>query len=355
MKPLLLLALVALGSACSSQGMLGDDIEVEVETSAIDPEALSDDGDAQADIVPGETVKKQASRRTESVFDQESIPSAPTAERASGLAMVRAPELRTQPFTHQGALLNAYYFVRGEGSWVDLAQRIYQDPGVAEDLKAWNPRTRITTGAVVYYRSAVRPSDDLVMKSFSEDFGFMPESYTVQKGDTISKIAQARLGSVHSWREIAAANAGVTNINAIAPGMTLAIPPMDVDNAGILRQMAAVQLQEQRRANAVAEENARRSAPQVDSQSAGARSIASNSEPSAAVAGTQSQGGNPEDSGSDSYSSAAPGGLRMPAALQGAVDRVVAASEGLPVPPQVVVGALAVLIGGAFLLRRRTG
>jgi hypothetical protein len=51
---------------------------------------------------------------------------------------------------------------------------------------------------------------------------------TVQRGDTLSKIAQRTYGDPNRWREIAQAN-GIRDPNKIGVGMTLDLPGMDTD------------------------------------------------------------------------------------------------------------------------------
>lgn len=48
-------------------------------------------------------------------------------------------------------------------------------------------------------------------------------TYTVQKGDTLIKIARTQLGDEHKWKQIAAANPGV-NANAIKVGQKINLP-----------------------------------------------------------------------------------------------------------------------------------
>lgn len=48
-------------------------------------------------------------------------------------------------------------------------------------------------------------------------------SYTVQKGDTLYKIAREKLGDVKQWKAIAAANPGL-NPNALKAGQKITLP-----------------------------------------------------------------------------------------------------------------------------------
>lgn len=60
----------------------------------------------------------------------------------------------------------------------------------------------------------------------SQPAGGDGESYTVQKGDTLSKIAKHHLGDANAWRKIYDANKSVIgdNPDKIFPGQKLKIP-----------------------------------------------------------------------------------------------------------------------------------
>jgi len=51
----------------------------------------------------------------------------------------------------------------------------------------------------------------------------MSSSYTIQKGDTLWKIAEAQYGNGQRWQDIAAANPGI-NPKKLAVGQTLTLP-----------------------------------------------------------------------------------------------------------------------------------
>ena len=51
-----------------------------------------------------------------------------------------------------------------------------------------------------------------------------PRTRVVQRGDTLSAIAQQEYGNAGRWRQIAAAN-GIANPRALEPGTVLSIPP----------------------------------------------------------------------------------------------------------------------------------
>ena len=53
-----------------------------------------------------------------------------------------------------------------------------------------------------------------------------PDTYVVQEGDSLSKIAKRVYGNANSWRKIFEANRdSIENPDLIYPGQTLKIPP----------------------------------------------------------------------------------------------------------------------------------
>ena len=67
--------------------------------------------------------------------------------------------------------------------------------------------------------------------------GLPPESrtYTVEKGDTLSHIAQAHYGKASKWRAIFDANRDILDDpDKIRPGQVLTIPAIDLDGDGDL-------------------------------------------------------------------------------------------------------------------------
>lgn len=54
-----------------------------------------------------------------------------------------------------------------------------------------------------------------------------PETYTVQKGDSLSKIAKQQYGDAKKWKAIFEANRDqITNPDLIHPGQVLKIPSL---------------------------------------------------------------------------------------------------------------------------------
>ncbi|MBU6376012.1 MAG: LysM peptidoglycan-binding domain-containing protein [Bdellovibrionales bacterium] len=319
------------------------------ETTEIKPElpqkqaslstSVQDANTVPVEAVPPVVAQRQEEKKAARVARKAAAVPAPVAKtQTPAHDAMKVEAIQKLPFERNGALMNAFYFVRGEGSWVDLAQKIYRDPARSEDLKLWNPEAQITTGTVVYYSSPVRVGQNQgEMKPFYEDFGATAESYTVQKGDTIAKLAQVKLGSPHSRVEIVSANPGI-DFRKLAPGTTILIPPAQVDNAKIFERLAQEQLELQRKKRE-AEEAARMAEA---AQAAKAAQASSQSQPQAAVA-SSTEGRTETDP------------KRTPAAWENGTSGKVleTLSAALPFPPHFLGAGLLVFMGVAFLLRRR--
>ncbi len=220
--------------------------------------------------------------------------------RASSVPVV----VRTKPFESGGSILNGFYFTRAEDqSWVDLAQKLYGDPAKAEDLKLWNGASALRPGALIYYSSPFRLQDLEQMKSFSQDYGMGTEGYAIQRGDTLSRIAASRYGGAQSWKEIAAENPELRNPDRIDPGMRIQLPPVRIATLSLLEKAAMA--------------SSRKPDPEPVPQ---------------------------------------PVSMPKPAApveVERVPSNVAPEMERLRLSPEVLTGALAVLLIGAFLLRRR--
>ncbi len=223
--------------------------------------------------------------------------------------------VRERPFQSSGSWMNGFYFTRSDdASWVDLAQKLYGTPSRSEDLKLWNGGAKIEPGTLVYYNSPVRPQDSASMKSFAQDFGTGTEGYAIRRGDTLSRIAAIRYGGAASWKEIVAENPELRNPDQIDPGMRIQLPPARISTSVVLEKLAM--------------EGGVSNRPQ--------RQVAANSAPVA-----QSQ---PEHSPAEPVR--VPSSTRQP-------DGISALAEGIPLSPWVLAGALATLLLGAFLMKRR--
>ena len=57
-------------------------------------------------------------------------------------------------------------------------------------------------------------------------------TYTIEKGDTLSKIAKEQLGSANAWKRIFEANRDVLDDpDRIFPGQVIKLPPADTDTS----------------------------------------------------------------------------------------------------------------------------
>lgn len=150
----------------------------------------------------------------------------------------KAPELVKAPFEAEGFWMNAFYFVRSRSeNWISISEKLYGRADRADMLRKWNPGKRLHIGQVVYYNSPSRPDDAETIKVFAEDFGAQLEEITVQKGDTLSKLGEARYGNIRSWKELAAMNPDIPNPDVIEVGQKIRLQPKDVDTKAVLQQI----------------------------------------------------------------------------------------------------------------------
>ena len=57
-------------------------------------------------------------------------------------------------------------------------------------------------------------------------------TYTVEKGDSLSKIAKEQLGNANAWKQIFEANRDVLDDpDRIFPGQVIKLPPSDTDTS----------------------------------------------------------------------------------------------------------------------------
>lgn len=224
--------------------------------------------------------------------------------------------VRSKPFESGGSILNGFYFTRADdSSWVDLSQKLYGTPARTEDLKTWNGGSVLKPGTLIYYSSPFRPQDSESMRSFAQEYGGGTEGYAIRRGDTLSRIAAVRYGGSQSWKEIAAENPEIKNPDQIDPGMRIQLPPVKISTVAALEKVS-----EKPVTAPPAEAPVVASAPVTPPTPASASSVSAPVRmPSSAA---------PEDSGNF--------------------------TEGLRLSPEVLAGALVVLLLGALLLRRRS-
>jgi hypothetical protein len=139
----------------------------------------------------------------------------------------RVPKIPGQAITKKGTTLNRFYFTRRGDTPAKVSELIYGDTQNAKSLSRWNPG-KWAAGSLIFYASPVDPNDK-EMHSFYKERNVTSEDYTVGRGDWLSKIADRKLGSSHSWKEIAVIN-GMTNPNSLEVGQKIAIYPQDLSS-----------------------------------------------------------------------------------------------------------------------------
>ncbi len=83
-------------------------------------------------------------------------------------------------------------------------------------------------------KEVVKPDFSNVQGGFSTDAEVVGErTYTIEKGDTLSAVAQRFYGKAKYWRQIFEANRDtIDNPDRIFPGQTIKLPAIDVDGDG---------------------------------------------------------------------------------------------------------------------------
>jgi hypothetical protein len=147
----------------------------------------------------------------------------------------RVPKIPQNAVTRKGDKLNRFYFVRQGDTPQSLSQLFYGSEDHASHLKKWNGGSW-TAGRIVYYSSPIEATDSQ-MHSFYQERNVTPEEYTVERGDWLSKVAQKKLGSHGSWKEIAVIN-DMSKPDALEVGQKLAMYPKDLSGFGGAPQVA---------------------------------------------------------------------------------------------------------------------
>ena len=137
-------------------------------------------------------------------------------------------EIPDQAVQKKGSLLNRYYILRKGDTPRSVSELIYGDKSHAKNLVRWASGTSWKVGSVIYYSSPVQ-ADDSNMSSFYAEKNIQPETYTIQKGDTLSKLALHKYGNKKSWKEIAIVNSLHSN-KTPAEGETLKMYPAVLTN-----------------------------------------------------------------------------------------------------------------------------
>lgn len=135
------------------------------------------------------------------------------------------PTIPATAITKGNASLNRFYFLRKGDTPASVAKLLYGNAVRAKDLREWNSGTW-RPGKGVYYASPFQP-DDTEMRSFYQERQVPADTYTVKRGEWLSKIATQKLGHPASWKEIAIVN-GLSGANDIKRNKRLAIYPRNL-------------------------------------------------------------------------------------------------------------------------------
>ncbi len=129
-----------------------------------------------------------------------------TGGASKGLVSVK--KMKTVPYSKNGVLVNAIYFVRESDTLRTIADRIYGQ-GSAVDFTMVNPHLRkgaLKVGQKVYYNSPARAQDRSRLLTYYEDARMPVQIYSAQKGENIRTVSKKLLGHNRSWMEVWATN-----------------------------------------------------------------------------------------------------------------------------------------------------
>jgi len=142
-----------------------------------------------------------------------------------GGGTARVPKIPGAALQKKGALLNRFYFVREGDTPESVSTLIYGSGDRGKDLVKWNGGGW-RAGKLVYYASPLQ-AEDTEMRSFYQERNVPPEEYSIQAGDSLFKVAKAKLGNNGSWKEIAVIN-GFSKVEKLEPGTRIALYPADL-------------------------------------------------------------------------------------------------------------------------------
>lgn len=190
---------------------------IEDVTIATNEQALvEDDSLGDADMFNTDTSERGAA---ELLADNVSIDvdysnaSAPAVMR--GLVSVK--KMKTVPYSKNGILVNAIYFVRSGDTLASIGDRIYGG-GSAVDFRIVNPHLKsgaLKVGQKIYYNSPSRGQDRSRLLTYYEDVRMPAQTYSAAEGENIRKLSKTLLGHSRSWMEIWATNQQIESKGAL--------------------------------------------------------------------------------------------------------------------------------------------
>lgn len=133
---------------------------------------------------------------------------ASTVASNSEKTYIPVKKMQTVPYSKNGVLVNAIYFVRSGDSLADIGSKIYGN-GSAVDFRIVNPHLRpgaLKVGQKVYYNSPNRSQDRSRLLTYYEDVRMPAQTYSASAGENIRKISENLLGHPRSWMEVWASN-----------------------------------------------------------------------------------------------------------------------------------------------------
>ena len=175
---------------------------------AANDQTFSPDADASADSTPTPDTETAAS---EPPPPEPAVPE-PAAMGSiddSKPAQASLQKIKSQPYKQGKTLVNAIYIARKGDTPETISQKVFGTDGKVKELchvNSYNCSRPTKVGDKFYYNSPQRPNDETVMKTFYEDAGIQPQTYTAQAGDDIRKVGKELLGDSRSWMEIWATN-----------------------------------------------------------------------------------------------------------------------------------------------------
>lgn len=131
-----------------------------------------------------------------------------TASTKPAASFVPVKKMKTVPYTKNGVLVNAIYFVRPGDTLSSIGNKIYGS-GSAVDLRLVNPHLKagaLRVGQKVYYNSPRRSQDQSRILTYYEDSNVPQQIYNASQGENIRTISKNLLGHERSWMEVWASN-----------------------------------------------------------------------------------------------------------------------------------------------------
>lgn len=122
--------------------------------------------------------------------------------------LVSVKKMQTVPYSKNGVLVNAVYFVRSGDSLRSIGDKVYGS-GSGVDFRIVNPHLKtngLKVGQKVYYNSPTRSQDRSRLLTYYEDARMPAQMYSAQKDENIRTIAEELLGHPRSWMEVWASN-----------------------------------------------------------------------------------------------------------------------------------------------------